>query len=61
MLFSVETFGEIVLTLTIVSFFLQIQKINVIKKIYQALANYFQLAAGSSQEESLDFDIIQKD
>lgn len=39
-------------------FALTYPEINVIKKIYQALANYFQLAAGSSQEESLDFDII---
>jgi ATP-dependent DNA helicase RecQ len=32
--------------------------IQVIKKVYQALANYFQLAAGSAQAESNDFDII---
>jgi ATP-dependent DNA helicase RecQ len=33
-------------------------EINVIKKIYQALANFFQLAAGSEQFESHDFDMI---
>src|SRR6185369_5906854 len=28
-----------------------------LKKIYQALANYFQLALGSSEGESFDFDL----
>lgn len=32
-------------------------EINYLKKIYQALANYFQIAEGSSQGESYDFDL----
>lgn len=33
-------------------------EINVIKKVYQALANFYQLAAGSEQSVSNDFDMI---
>lgn len=32
-------------------------EINYLKKIYQALANHFQIAEGSSQGESYDFDL----
>jgi ATP-dependent DNA helicase RecQ len=39
-------------------FALTYPEINVIKKVYQALANFFQLAAGSEQFESNDFDMI---
>ncbi len=31
--------------------------VDYLKKIYQALANYFQLAEGSSEGESYDFDL----
>jgi ATP-dependent DNA helicase RecQ len=31
---------------------------EVLKKIYQSLANYFQLAIGSSEGESYDFDLV---
>lgn len=39
-------------------FALTYPEINVIKKIYQALANFYQLAAGSEISTSFDFDII---
>ncbi len=32
---------------------------DVLKKIYQALANYYQLAAGSGAGESYDFDLLE--
>ena len=33
--------------------------VDVLKKIYQCLANYFQLALGSSEGESYDFDLYE--
>jgi len=38
-------------------FLSQFPKIKVIKQIYQAIGNYFQLAVGSGKDQSYDFDI----